>query len=247
MIDLPAVVIAAGRRKMVHRFACLVIVMTLAAGCSTSGGSSQSSEATPPGSDVTDASRQADFDEAEPSAPQEPRFREVTLPAGTAFATKLVTVVASDASRAEDPVRATLTEPVVVDGTTVVPAGAELSGVVLEANQSGRVKGVASVAFRFNRLHVGSETHDISTARIARRAETTKGEDAAKIGIGAGVGAAVGAIAGGGKGAGVGAAVGAGTGTGVVLATRGDEVRFPAGSAVRATLSEPVTIAVPVS
>jgi hypothetical protein len=171
----------------------------------------------------------------------------VTLPAGTSFAAKLVTVVASDASRAEDPVRATLTEPVVVDGATVVPAGAELSGVVLEANQSGRVKGVASVAFRFNRLHVGSEAHDITTARIARRAETTKGEDAAKIGIGAGVGAAVGAITGGGKGAGVGAAVGAGTGTGVVLATRGDEVRLPAGSSVRATLSEPVTIAVPVS
>jgi hypothetical protein len=41
-------------------------------------------------------------------------------------------------------------------------------------------------------------THDIKTARVARRAAARKGDDATKIGAGAG--AIIGAIAGGGKG-----------------------------------------------
>jgi hypothetical protein len=78
----------------------------------------------------------------------------------------------------------------------VVPTGAEVVGTVLEANQSGRVKGRASIAFRFDRLSAHSETHDIQTARIARQAAATRQEDAKKIGIGAGAGALIGAIAG---------------------------------------------------
>ena len=49
---------------------------------------------------------------------------------------------------------------------TVVPAGAEVVGTVLEADQSGRVKGRASIAFRFDRLSAGSETYVIRTARM---------------------------------------------------------------------------------
>ena len=52
----------------------------------------------------------------------------------------------------------------------------------------------------------------------------------------------VGALAGGKKGALVGTAVGAGAGTGVVLATRGEEVRLPAGTMVSTTLQESLTI-----
>src|SRR5262249_60879996 len=113
---------------------------------------------------------------------------------------------------------------------------------VLEASQSGHVKGRASLAISFDRLRVGSESHTIRTARIVREAEPTKGEDAEKIGIGAGAGALVGAIAGGKKGALIGTAVGAGAGTGVVLATRGEEVRLAAGAPVTTTLQKPVMI-----
>ena len=56
----------------------------------------------------------------------------------------------------------------------------------------------------------------------------------------------IGAIAGGKKGAAIGTAVGAGGGTGVVLATRGEEVRLGAGTPLRTTLQEPLTVRVPV-
>jgi hypothetical protein len=153
--------------------------------------------------------------------------------------------VASDTSRVEDAVRAVLARPVVIDGVDALPKGAELAGSVIEAERSGRVKGRASVAFRFQRLTAWDETHSIQTARIAREAASTKKEDATKVGIGAGAGALIGAIAGGGKGAAIGSAVGAGAGTGAVLATRGDEVRLPAGTTVSTTLQEPVTLRVP--
>jgi hypothetical protein len=159
----------------------------------------------------------------------------------------LTTSVASDTSKVEDVVRAALAKPVVIDGTEGLPKGAELVGSVTEAERSGRVKGRASVAFRFQRLTAWDETHDIQTARIAREAASTKKEDATKVGIGAGAGALIGAIAGGGKGAAIGSAVGAGAGTGAVMATRGDEVSLPAGTTVTATLQEPLTVRVPLN
>jgi len=175
-----------------------------------------------------------------------PKFREVTVPAGTPLSLSLLTPLSSDGSRVEDTVRARVTRPVVINGTSVIPEGAEAVGTVLAADDSGRVKGRASVAFRFDRLNVRSESLDIRTARIAHIASATKREDATKIAIGAGAGAVIGAIAGGKKGAAVGSAVGGGTGTGVVLTTKGEEVRLAAGTAVTARLEEPITIQVPI-
>ncbi|HWN86596.1 MAG TPA: hypothetical protein VNN99_15640, partial [Vicinamibacterales bacterium] len=62
------------------------------------------------------------------------------------------------------------------------------------------------------------------------------------IGIGAGIGAVVGAIAGGGDGAAKGAAIGGAGGTGVVLATKGKEVRLGAGANVSTRLTAPLTV-----
>jgi hypothetical protein len=180
-----------------------------------------------------------------PAEPPKPAFMEMTVPAGTALNLQLVSPVSSDGSQVEDIVRAKVTKPVVISGMTVIPEGAEVVGSVVEANQAGRVKGRASVAFRFNRVTVAGQTFDIRTARVAREAEPTKGEDAKKVGIGAGAGAIIGAIAGGKKGAAVGTAVGGGAGAGAVLATRGDEVRLGAGAPVRTTIEDAVKIMAP--
>ena len=84
----------------------------------------------------------------------------------------------------------------------------------------------------------------IRTPRITREAETNRKEDVKKGGIGAGAGAIVGGIAGGGKGAAIGAAVG---GTGAVLATKGEELEMPAGASIDTTLSDAITVLVPVN
>ena len=183
---------------------------------------------------------------AAPPPPPAPTFREVTIPTGTTLAVELRTAVASDTSAVEDRVQGVLRRALVVDGVEVVPAGAAVSGVVTEALRSARVKGRARLALRFNSITIDDAPTAIGTAAIAREAEGTKKEDAAKIGIGAGAGAVIGAIAGGKKGAAVGGAVGAGAGTGVVLATRGDEVTLAAGTSLTTTLTRPLVAQVPV-
>jgi len=124
----------------------------------------------------------------------------------------------------------------------VIPGGAEVNGTVLDVKPSGRVKGLASIVFRFDRVHAPGETHTIVTDRITREAHSTKGKDAAKVGIGAGAGALIGGIAGGGKGAAIGSVVGGGAGAGAVAATKGEDVRLPPGTPVTATLREPLVV-----
>lgn len=179
---------------------------------------------------------------ARPAAAPVSRGREVTLPTGTVLALSLGSSVASDTSRVEDAVTAELTSAVVVDGRTVLPAGAMVAGIVSGVEESGRVKGRASLALDFTSLTTGGVRYPLSARAVSRLAPATKGEDATKIGIGAGAGAIIGGIFGGKKGAAQGAAVGGGAGTGVVLATRGQEVRLQSGSDVSTELSAPLTL-----
>src|SRR6185295_2733258 len=106
----------------------------------------------------------------EPTAPPKPTFREVTVPAGTTLTIRLGTPVASDTSKVEDRITGTLTKAITAEGTTAVPAGSELSGTVLAANDSGRVKGRASLTLAFDRINVEGERQTIHTARIVREA-----------------------------------------------------------------------------
>jgi hypothetical protein len=168
----------------------------------------------------------------------------VDVPSGTDLVLTLETPVSSETAKVDQPVRAKVAKPVVVAGHEVIPEGATVTGAVVAAERAGRVKGRASIALRFNQVVVGSTPYRITTSRISRQAEATKGEDATKIGIGAGVGTAIGAIAGGKKGAAIGAGIGGGAGTGAVLATRGKEVALPAGTTLRTEITETVRITV---
>lgn len=178
------------------------------------------------------------------SATAGPTFQEVTIPSGTALALALTNPVASDTSAVEDTVTAELTRAITIDGRDVLPAGTRLNGVVTEVDDSGRVKGRAMIAFRFTSLRTGDTQYDVQTAPLSHLAPATKGEDAVKIGIGAGAGAVVGGILGGKDGAAKGAAVGGGAGTGVVLATKGQEVRLAPGADVTTRLTAPLTVSV---
>jgi hypothetical protein len=176
-----------------------------------------------------------------------PQYREVTIPAGTTLRLELTSSVASDSSKVEDAVRAELRQAISVDGREVVPMGADVVGHVTAVERSGRVKGRARVAFRFDSMSMNGEDYEIATAAVARQAEATKGEDATKIGIGAGAGAAIGALLGGGDGAAKGAAIGGAGGTGVVLATRGREVRLGPGANINTRLTSPLVVRIKIS
>jgi hypothetical protein len=167
----------------------------------------------------------------------------VTIPAGTSLSVTLLTEVASKTSKVEDPVKGSIAKAVTISGVTALPVGAQMLGVVTEADESGRVKGRASVAFRFDRLMVSGETMRVQTADVRREAAADTKSDVKKGGLGAGAGAIVGGVIGGGKGAAVGAVAG---GTGAVLATKGKEVEIPSGTVVSVLVQDPIAVRVAV-
>ena len=175
-----------------------------------------------------------------------PAVREITLPAGTRLPIVLDTAVGSDLSHVEEPVRAHLSHAIVAGGMTVLSEGSVIGGVVTDATRSGRVKGRAHVGMRFDTVAPRGEDarYQIRTQTVSRTAPSTKKKDALEIGAPAAGGAIIGAIVGGKKGAAIGSAVGGGAGTGVVLATRGKEVRIPRGAALVLKLAAPVTVRV---
>jgi hypothetical protein len=171
-----------------------------------------------------------------------PVVRFVTIPAGTALPLELTSAVSSETAQVETPVSARLRRAVMVDGETVLPAGAVVNGEVSEVDRAGRVKGRSRLALRFTSVVIDGRRESLRTNPVAFEGEASKGEDATKIGAGAGIGAAIGGLLGGGSGAAKGAAIGGAAGTGAVLATRGKEVELAAGAEVNPTLASPVEV-----
>ena len=162
------------------------------------------------------------FPRTESQAPARPEKVRATFPSGTVLTVRLLDTLNSDRNQAGDLFRASLEDPIVLNGDVVVPRGTTVEGRIVDAQQAGRVKGVAEMTLELSQLRLSSgETVVLETGTIRREGETSAGEDAAKVGAGAAVGAVIGAIGGGGKGAAVGAATGAGAGTAGVLLTRG--------------------------
>ena len=170
--------------------------------------------------------------------------RTAALAAGTALKVRTTTTLSTKTQKAGDTFAATLEEPLVEGNWVIAPKGATVEGRIVESDPGGRVRGVASLAIALNHLKTADgQTVDISTRNVTIEAQSTKGKDATKVGIGAAVGTAIGAIAGGKKGAAIGAATGAGAGTAVVLSTRGDAAEIGSETVLNFELSAPVTVA----
>lgn len=200
-----------------------------------------------PVNETATATRQEAAQPAAAAAAPTPEFRELTLPVGTELAVVLDTAVASDTSRREEPVSAHLAQGVVAEGTTALPAGSSVTGLVTSAVRSGKVKGRAQLALRFDSVAPKGEAerYDIVTSPVSRTARSTERRDAAEIGLPAIGGAVVGGLVGGKKGAIIGGAAGGGAGTAVVLNQRGEEVRLGPGATFRVRLEKPLTVRVP--
>ncbi len=180
-----------------------------------------------------------------PKPEPEPQYAEVTVPAGTTLSLMLDSALASDVSEVEDPVRARLERSVMIDGWRAIPEGSMAYGTVTTVDASGTVKGRARLAFRFDQLNIDGDRYEIRSDTVSYTADSTRTEDAKKIGIGAGAGALIGGLLGGKKGAGTGAAIGGGAGTAMVLTTAGEEVRLRPGTLVEVTLAHAIVLLIP--
>src|SRR6202161_3283758 len=67
------------------------------------------------------------------------------VPAGTSLMVKLDTTLATFSNKAGDPFQARLTAPVVVNGQTVIPAGATVEGRVTKVAEPRRISGKPTI------------------------------------------------------------------------------------------------------
>jgi hypothetical protein len=172
------------------------------------------------------------------------RADSVTVPEHTPIHVTLDQAVTSDHNRAGDHFGATVSEAVVVDGKTVIPQGARVDGLVVDAERSGRLKGRARLQLALQTVEVDGQTYDVRTVSQLRTGHSHKKRNWLWIGGGAGGGAAIGALAAGGTGALIGGPVGAGAGTTVALLTGKKDIKLHAETQLTFKLAEPVTIPV---
>lgn len=169
-----------------------------------------------------------------PAPPPKPKI----VPAGTVLRVRLIQGIGSKESQVGDTFTASLADPIVVDGATLIPAGANVSGEVTNAKSAGRFKGAAELAITLRSVTVRGVPHTIASSTVSQTSTGKGKRSAALIGGGAGAGALIGGLAGGGKGAAIGALVGGGAGTAGAGLTGNREITLPAESAVTFKLTQ---------
>jgi hypothetical protein len=170
------------------------------------------------------------------------RPHPVTLPEDTAIRVTLNQTIASDESRPGDHFEATVADPIIVAKETVIPEGASVEGLVVDAHHSGRLMGRARLQLALESVSVNGKSYEIHTASATRVGGKHKRRNIALIGGGAGGGALIGAIAAGGKGVLIGGPIGAGAGTAAALLTGKKDIHLPPETPLTFKLAEPVTI-----
>ena len=170
------------------------------------------------------------------------RSEPVVLPEHTTIQVTLDQALSSRQNNPGDHFEATVSEPVVQDGKTVIPQGAHAEGLVVDARQSGRLKGRARLQLALQTVEVNGQNYEVRTSSRLRVGGDHKKRNWALIGGGAGGGALIGALAGGGKGALIGGPVGAGAGTAVAFLTGKKDIHLRPETPLTFELAEPVTI-----
>lgn len=184
--------------------------------------------------------------------------KTLTVPAGTKLLMQLRSGVNTKTAKPGDGVYMETSFPVSIENTMAIPPGTYVQGVIDNVKRSGRIKGRAEVLFHFTTLifpngytvSVPGSVNDVPGADNGRvvnkegsvRADGTKGKDAGTIAGPTAEGAIIGALARGGKGALIGSGIGGAAGIAEVLFTRGNEINYPAGTAVEMVLQRPLVL-----
>ena len=152
------------------------------------------------------------------------------IPAGTHLVVTLTQALSSKTSQEGDSFSATVAEPVVVRGVTLIRAGSPASGTVTDAKAQGKFKGQGELAVRLDTIRAEGRSYQIASSTV-ERVEQGKGKRTAVVtGGGAGLGGLIGGLAGGGKGLLIGGLAGAGAGAAGSAFTGNKAIVIPAES-----------------
>jgi hypothetical protein len=183
-------------------------------------------------------------------------WTQTALPTGTAVKMKLETTLATFSSKAGDPFSARVTEPVVIDGKTVIPIGATVEGRVTKSDGPRRISGKPTIdIFPENLVLPNGDKFTLNANLVDTNAghgtdvntegqfkgKGYDGKDLTEIGMATGGGMLIGGLAGGGKGLLIGGAIGA-TITVTHWLSKHRSATLPAGTELVMELSRPMTM-----
>src|SRR5271165_923310 len=155
-----------------------------------------------------------------------PPPQKVLIPAGTQFTVRLNEPLDSERNQIGDTFHGSLSAPIVINGETVIPSGADVVGRVADVKSAGRFAGNSVLTLELTSVSMNGKTYNIQTNQWSRAGKGEGKNTATKVGGGAAAGAVLGGIIGGGKGAAIGAAAGAGAGTGVAASKKGEQIKL---------------------
>ncbi len=178
------------------------------------------------------------------------------IPAGTALMVKLETTLATFSNKPGDPFQARLTQPVVLNGRTVIPAGATVEGRVTKVAEPRRIAGKPTIGIlpealvlpTGERLFLDATLVDtnIGDGTDVNNEGEFKGSghdrrDEIETGGGTAGGMLIGGLVGGPPGILIGGVVGAGS-TGVHWLSKHRSATLPAGTELTLELNRPLAM-----
>jgi hypothetical protein len=166
----------------------------------------------------------------------------LTIPSGTVLKVRMIDGVDSETSQLGQTFQASLDDPIMIDGQTAVPRGADIVAKLVEDKQSGKISGRTELTLDLVSMRVNGRMVDLTTEEVTTSSGSRGAKSAKVIGGAAAVGAVLGGILGGGRGAAIGATSGAGAGGAVQVLTKGQRVKIPAETRLSFTLQNSVSI-----
>jgi hypothetical protein len=196
-----------------------------------------------PGSDSDNVFR-PDPEQARPAPPPAPMAQRppIELPAGTNLVVRMIDGVDSEKNTVGQTFAASLDEPVMINGETVIPRGTDVVVKLVDSKESGKLTGRSELTLDLMSLKINGQMVDINTQTVTQES-SSRGQRTAKVAGGTAVaGAIIGAIAGGGKGAAIGAAAGGAAGAGAEVVTKGQRVKIPSETRLTFVLDNPARV-----
>jgi len=180
--------------------------------------------------------RPAEFRRDDRSTPP----RDALVSAGTSLIVRMIDSADSERDTVGQTYRASIDEPVVVDGQTVIPRGADVVVKLVDDKQSGKLEGRTVLTLDLMQVQVNGRMVDVNTTDVTEQSGSRGARTGKVVGGATVLGTIIGAVAGGGKGAAIGAVSGAAAGTGAQIMTKGQRVRIPSETRLTFVLQQPL-------
>jgi hypothetical protein len=176
------------------------------------------------------------------SAPPPAAPLGVTVPPDTNVTVRMIDSVNSQTARLGQTFRASVDEPIFVNGQQVIPRGADVLTKLVEDQQSGKIEGRTVLTMALVSITINGQPVPVTSSDVKTESSSRGARSAGVIGGGTALGAIVGALAGGGKGAAIGAASGATLGAGTEILTKGQTVKIPSETRLTFKLQTPIQL-----